>query len=254
MVYCFPIILFPITTFLILTILIFVFLILLKRKDEKAKPETRATKARDVFSIWNYDGKIAFEEMIEATEDFDIKYCIGNGSHGSVYRAQLPNGRVIALKKLHSLEAEKTTILNNFQNEAHILSKLRHQNIIKLYGFCLHKKGMFLIYKYMKRGSLFSVLRNNDEAIELDWSKRVNIVKNIAHALSYLHHDCTPSIVHHDLPSNNILLNSKLEAFVADFGLARLLHPDSSNRTILAGTYGYIAPGEVLSYSSHRYL
>ncbi|KAJ0041868.1 hypothetical protein Pint_19310 [Pistacia integerrima] len=95
------IILLPITTFL--TILIFGLLILLKRKDEKAEPETRATKAGDVFSIWNYDGKIAFEDIIEATEDFDIKYCVGTGGYGSVYRAQLPNGRVVALKKLHKL-------------------------------------------------------------------------------------------------------------------------------------------------------
>ncbi|XP_031281004.1 MDIS1-interacting receptor like kinase 2-like [Pistacia vera] len=213
-----------------------------QKKDEKPKPEKRTTKVGDVFSIWNYDGKIAFEDMIEATEDFDIKYCIGTGGYGSVYRAQLPNRRVVALKKLHSLETEESTFLNSFQNEAHVLSKLRHRNVIKLYGFCLHKKCMFLIYEYMERGSLFCVLRNNNEAIELDWSRRVNIVKNIAHALSYLHHDCTPSIVHRDLSSNNILLNSELEAFVADFGLARLLHPDSSNRTILVGTYGYIAP------------
>ncbi|KAJ0100158.1 hypothetical protein Patl1_22114 [Pistacia atlantica] len=194
-------ILIPITIFV--SILIFGFLILLKRKDEEAKPETRATKARDVFSIWNY------------------------GGYGSVYRAQLPNGKVVALKKLHNLETKESTFLNSFQNEAHVLSKLRNRNIIKLYGFCLHKKCMFLIYEYMERGSLFCVLRNDDEAIELDWSKRVNIVKNMAHALSYLHHDCTPSIVHRDISSNNILLNSELEAFIADFGLARLLHPDS---------------------------
>ncbi|XP_031264674.1 MDIS1-interacting receptor like kinase 2-like [Pistacia vera] len=234
------IIVLAIATFFIISI--FRFLFPLQCEHGKAKPEKKATKAGDVFSIWNYDGRIAFEDMIEATEDFDIKYCIGTGGYASVYRAQLSNGRVVALKKLHSLETEESTFLNSFQNEAHVLSNLRHRNIIKLYGFCLHKKCMFLIYEYMERGSLFCVLRNDDEAIELDWSKRVNIVKNMAHALSYLHHDCTPSIVHRDISSNNILLNSELEAFIADFGLARLLHPDSSNRTILAGTYGYIAP------------
>ncbi|KAL9429252.1 hypothetical protein AB3S75_031127 [Citrus x aurantiifolia] len=94
----------------------------------------------------------------------------------------------------------------------------------------------------MERGSLFCVLRNDDEAIELNWTRRANIVKSVAYALSYLHHDCTPSIVHRDISSNNILLNSNLEVFVADFGTARLLHVDSSNRTLRAGTYGYIAP------------
>ncbi|GAY59663.1 hypothetical protein CUMW_196240 [Citrus unshiu] len=93
----------------------------------------------------------------------------------------------------------------------------------------------------MERGSLFCVLRDDDEAIELNWTRRVNIVKSVAHALSYLHHDCTPSIVHRDISSNNILLNSNLEAFVADFGTARLLDVNSSNRTLQAGTYGYIA-------------
>ena len=103
---------------------------------------------------------------------------------------------------------------------------------------------MFLIYEYMERGSLFCVLRDDDEAIELNWTRRMNIVKSVAHALSYLHHDCTPSIVHRDISSNNILLDLNLEASVADFGTARLLHVDSSNRTLRAGTYGYIAPGE----------
>ncbi|KAI8533962.1 hypothetical protein RHMOL_Rhmol10G0051500 [Rhododendron molle] len=64
----------------------------------------------------------------------------------------------------------------------------------------------------------------------------------MAHALSYLHHDCTPPVVHRDISSNNILLNSQLEACVSDFGTARLLHLDSFNQTVVAGTYGYIAP------------
>ena len=106
---------------------------------------------------------------------------------------------------------------------------------------------MFLIYEYMEMGSLFCVLRTDEEAVGLDWAKRVNIVKGMAHALSYLHHHCTPPIVHRDISSNNILLNLELEAFVADFGVARLLNFDSSNRTLLAGTYGYIAPGNLLA-------
>ncbi|KAJ0098708.1 hypothetical protein Patl1_22170 [Pistacia atlantica] len=231
----------PIST--ILTILIFG-IFFLKSKDKKAllSTSTRASKIKDVFSIWNFDGKIAFEDMIEATEDFDIKYCIGTGGYGSVYKAQLPTGNIVALKKLHSSEIEESASLNSFQNEVHVLSELRHRNITKLYGYCLHKKCMFLIYEYMERGSLFCVLRNDDEALDLDWTTRVNIVKAVAHALSYLHHDCTPSIVHRDITSNNVLLNSELQAFVGDFGVARILHLDSSNRTILAGIYGYIAP------------
>ncbi|XP_024955838.2 MDIS1-interacting receptor like kinase 2-like [Citrus sinensis] len=227
---------------LVLAFTIFGFILLLKGKSENPKLVTRAAKKGDVFSVWNYDGKILYEDLIDATEDFHIRYCIGTGGYGSVYKAKLPDGKVVALKKLHHSETEDLAFVESFQNEARVLSTVRHRNIVKLYGFCLHKKCTFLIYEYMERGSLFCVLRDDDEAIELNWTKRLNIVKSVAHALSYLHHNCTPSIVHRDISSNNILLDSNLEAFVADFGTARLLHVDSSNRTLRPGTYGYIAP------------
>ena len=214
-------------------------------KKRKVQPESIATKKNgDLFSIWDFDGKLAFEDIIATTEDFDIRYCIGVGGYGSVYRAQLPTGKVVAVKKLHGSEIEEPAYLTSFKNEVRMLEQIRHRNIVKLHGYCLHNQCMFLIYMYMERGSLFCTLSNEDEAVELDWSKRVNIVKNMAHALSYMHHNCTPSIIHRDISSNNILLNSELEGFVSDFGTARLLDPDSSNRTLVAGTYGYIAPGK----------
>ncbi|KAM3753902.1 hypothetical protein ACB098_03G127200 [Castanea mollissima] len=209
----------------------------------KTHAELKGTKNGNLFSIWNYDGNIAFEDIIEATEDFDIRYCIGSGGYGSVYKAQLPSGKVVALKKLNCLEAEDPIVDKSFKNEVKMLTEIRHRNIVKLHGYCLHKRCMILIYEYMERGSLFCVLENDVEAVELDWTKRVNIIKDIAHAISYMHHDCIPIIVHRDISSNNILLNSKLEqAFVSDFGTARLLDPNSSNQTLVAGTYGYIAP------------
>ena len=211
----------------------------------KTHAELKGTKNGNLFSIWNYDGNIAFEDIIEATEDFDIRYCIGTGGYGSVYKAQLPCGKVVALKKLNRLEAEDPIVDKSFRNEVKMLTEIRHRNIVKLHGYCLHKRCMVLIYEYMERGSLFYVLNNDVEAVELDWTKRVNIIKDIAHAISYMHHDCIPVIVHRDISSNNILLNSNLEqAFVSDFGTARLLDPNSSNQTLVAGTYGYVAPGE----------
>ncbi|KAL3533772.1 hypothetical protein ACH5RR_007293 [Cinchona calisaya] len=93
----------------------------------------------------------------------------------------------------------------------------------------------------MEKGSLFCVLTNGTEAIELDWIERVNLIKSIADALSYLHHDCDPNYTR-DVSSNNILLTSKLEATLANFGNARILELDSSNQTILVGTHGHIAP------------
>ncbi|XP_050271510.1 MDIS1-interacting receptor like kinase 2-like [Quercus robur] len=212
------------------------------REKKNKQSEAREKQNGDIFCFWNYDGKIAYEDIIEATEDFDIKYCIGTGGYGSVYKAQLPNGKVVALKKLHCFEAKNPAFDKSFKNEVKTLTEIRHKNIVKLHGFCLHKQCMFLIYEYMKRGSLFCVLNNDLAAVQLDWTKRVNVIKSIAHALSYLHNDCTPAIVHRDITTNNVLLNSKWEAFVSDFGSARFLDPASSNQTIVAGTYGYVAP------------
>ena len=210
-------------------------------KNNQANKTTK--KNGDFFCIWNYDGQIVYDDIIRATEDFDIRYCIGTGAYGSVYKAQLPCGKVVALKKLHGYEAEVPSFDESFRNEVRILSEIKHKHIVKLYGFCLHKRIMFLIYQYMEKGSLFYVLYDEVEAVEFNWRKRVNIVKGVAFGLSYLHHDCSPRVVHRDVSTSNILLNSEWQPSVSDFGTARLLQYDSSNRTIVAGTIGYIAPG-----------
>ncbi|XLT25263.1 hypothetical protein HN873_056555 [Arachis hypogaea] len=177
------------------------------------------------------DGKIVFEDIIDATQDFDIRYCIGTGAYGSVYRAQLPSGKVVALKKLHQLESQNPSFDKSFRNEVKMLTQIIHRNIVKFHGFCLHNRCMFLIYEYMERGNLFYALRIDDEAEELSWSQRVNIVSGTTNALSYMHHDCSPAIVHKDL-----------HVVVSDFGTARLIDPDSSNQTLQVGTYEYLAP------------
>ena len=216
---------------------------LLRRHSPILNQELMNERNGDMCLVWNFDGNVAYEDIIRAINNFDIRCSIGTGGYGSVYEASLPSGKTMALKKLHRLEAQEPTFDISFKNEVHILSSIRHKNIVKLYGYCLHNRCMFLIYEYMEKGSLFCALEDDAHAMELDWSKRVGIVKGIAHALSYMHHDCTPPIIHRDISSNNILLNSQMEAFVADFGASRLLDPDSSNQTMVAGTYGYIAPG-----------
>jgi len=239
----------PVIILIVLPIIFSSLLVLLpilyfSRCIPKKNCEGISTKNGDLFSIWNYDGKIAFEDIIEATGDFDLKYCIGTGSYGSVYRAQLPSGNIVALKKLHRMESQNPSFDKSFRNEVKVLTKIRHKNIVKLHGFCLHNRCMFLVYQYMERGSLFYLLNNDVEAEELNWSKRMNVIKGMAEALSYMHHDCSPPIIHRDVTTTNVLLNSQLEACVSDFGTARLLHPDSSNQTLVVGTCGYIAPGE----------
>jgi hypothetical protein len=118
--------------------------LLCRRMVKKTQFESRSeTKNENLFSIWNYDGHIAYEDIIETTEDFDTKYCIGIGGYGSVYKTKLHTGKVIALKKLHRLEVENPTFDMSFRNEVKVLTEIRYRNIIKLYGFCLHAMHVF---------------------------------------------------------------------------------------------------------------
>ena len=131
-----------------------------------------------------------------------------------------------------------------FHAEIEVLTKIRHRCIVKLYGFCSHSQCKFLVYDLIERGSLSSILHEQELAKELDWSNRIAIVADVAQALSYLHHDCDDPIVHRDIKNSNILLNQDYKAYVSDFGMARKLkHGCSSWSTIFAGTCGYIAPG-----------
>ncbi|XP_022765738.1 MDIS1-interacting receptor like kinase 2-like [Durio zibethinus] len=145
------------------------------------------------------------------------------GGDGNVYKAVLPIGQVVAVNKLH--QSEDSMISNNlkvFESEIHALSEIRHRNIVKLYGFCSYPKNSFLVYEFVERGSLKMVLSNKDEAMELDWKKRLNVVKGVANALSYMHHEHSPPIIHRDISSNNVFLDLDYEAHVSDFGTARL--------------------------------
>ncbi|KAL5722720.1 non-specific serine/threonine protein kinase [Ranunculus cassubicifolius] len=237
-----------ITIITVLTIVsflsLFTGLLYFRRIKAKSSVQTSAIETRngDMFSILKYDGSIAYEDIVRATDDFDLKHCIGAGGYGSVYKANLPSGATVAVKKLHRWEAQEQAYARSFGNEISVLTRVRHRNIVELYGFCSNLKNMFLVYQYMERGSLFYILNNEREAVGLNWNNRVNVVKGVAHALSYMHHDCTVAILHRDISSSNILLDSKMEAHISDFGTARLIDPDSSNRTLIVGTYGYIAP------------
>ncbi|KAI6687750.1 hypothetical protein NL676_024578 [Syzygium grande] len=217
-----------------------IYYILHRRK--KQRQVEQAHKREKLFSISTYNGRILHEEIIEATEDFNERYCIGCGGYGRVFRAKLRSGLVVAVKKLHQMSDSGQTNQKEFQNEIRALTEIRHRNIVRLHGFCSHPQHSFLVYEYVERGNLSAILSDEGEAKELGWDRRANIVRGIAHALSYMHHDCVPPIVHRDISSNNILLDSEYEARVSDFGTAKLLKLDTSNWSAVAGTYGYIAP------------
>ncbi|RZC89975.1 hypothetical protein C5167_029039 [Papaver somniferum] len=215
-------------------------------RNVEHQDESKATNTGiNLFSIWNYDGKLVFEDILDATENFDTKYCIGTGGYGSVYKAELSTGQVVAVKKLHlSGEDSEIVDLKAFESEVQALTETRHRNIVKLFGYCsnLERGISFLVYEFIERGSLKNILFDGELAAEFDWAKRIKFIKGMADALSYMHHDCTPAIVHRDVTSNNVLLDSDYDAHISDFGTARILKPDSSNWTSLAGTYGYVAP------------
>lgn len=120
---------------------------------------------------------------------------------------------------------------------------------MKLYGFCCHPRYRFLVCQYIERGNLASILNNEEVAIEFYWMRRTTLIRDVSQAITYLH-DCQPPIIHRDITSGNILLDVDYRAYVSDFGIARILKPDSSNWSALAGTYGYIAPGMCIQYST----
>ncbi|KAL8233112.1 hypothetical protein R6Q57_002890 [Mikania cordata] len=214
-----------------------VFLYLHKRKPNHENVRPLETIAKP-FTIWSYDGKMVYERIIEALDDFDSRHVVGVGGYGTVYKAEL-SSEVYAVKKIHATEDGEMQNLKSFENEIRTLTEIQHQNIVKLYGFCSHSRHSFLVYEFLSGGSLRNILNHMEQAVEFDWSKRVMTVKSIAKAISYMHHDCSQPIIHRDLSSSNVLFDSDWVAHVSDFGTARLLKP---NWTSFDGTFGYIAP------------
>ncbi|CAI0548265.1 unnamed protein product [Linum tenue] len=223
----------------------------------KARKASTGNEYLQVFAIWTDEAALTYESIIQATESFDSRHQIGSGSSGSVYKAALQSttkqNQVVAVKKLHDQSGEGVERLKAnwraFRSEIRALTNIKHRNIVKLYGFFSNAQHSLLVYEFMERGSLRSVLDDAEKAKELDWEDRVKIVKGIASALSYMHHDCRPPIVHRDISSNNVLLDLDFEAKLSDFGTARLLRPDDrvSTTSFAAGTYGYMAPERAYS-------
>nr|XP_034569045.1 receptor protein-tyrosine kinase CEPR2-like isoform X1 [Setaria viridis] len=184
---------------------------------------------------------------------------IGSGGTGRVYRLEVKGrgGGVVAVKRLWKGNAARVMAV-----EMAILGKVRHRNILKLHA-CLSRGDLhFIVYEYMPRGNLHQALRREAAAAakggggggrpELDWPRRRRVALGAAKGLMYLHHDCTPAVIHRDIKSTNILLDDDYEAKIADFGIAVAKAPaddssDSAVSTCFAGTHGYLAPE--LAYS-----
>jgi serine/threonine protein kinase len=175
-------------------------------------------------------------------ENFNDRYYIGRGGFATVYKELLSVGEILAVKKLYLTNDDKVADRRIFQSEIETLAGIRHRNIVKLYGYCCQSQLKFLVYAYMENGDLGQIL-HGEKAKNLKWHAQCEIVEGIAHALAYLHHDCSSPVVHRDISCNNVLLDSTFQACVSDFGTAKLLHSDISSWSKVAGSFGYMAPG-----------
>ncbi|XP_068321992.1 MDIS1-interacting receptor like kinase 2-like [Pyrus communis] len=229
------------------TVAIAIFFFLMFRKKSTIRPQVIKTSQNfESFEamILQEEVKFTFAKVVKAIDDFHEKYCIGEGGFGKVYKAELQSGQVVAVKRLNTDDSNDVPAINlqSFQNEIRTLTTIRHRNVIRLYGFSTRKGCIFLLYEYLERGSLGKALYGVKGVTELGWPTRVKIVQGLAHALSYLHHDCSPPIMHRDVTVNNVLLERDFEPRLSDFGTAKLLSIDSSNWTNIVGTLGYMAP------------
>ncbi|KAL6992123.1 hypothetical protein U1Q18_010230 [Sarracenia purpurea var. burkii] len=203
----------------------------------------RTRKVRKNSNSWKLTAfqKLEFgcEDVLECFKENNI---IGRGGAGIVYRGTMPNGEQVAVKKLLGI-SKGSSHDNGLSAEIQTLGRIRHRNIVRLLAFCSNKEINLLVYEYLPNGSLGEVLHGKRGAY-LKWETRLKIAVEAAKGLCYLHHDCSPLILHRDVKSNNILLNSDFEAHVADFGLAKFLHNTGTSECMsaIAGSYGYIAP------------
>ncbi|XP_062084346.1 leucine-rich repeat receptor-like protein kinase PXL1 [Humulus lupulus] len=168
---------------------------------------------------------------------------IGMGGTAVVYKAEShrPNSAV-AVKKLWRSSSDMESG-DDLLGEVNLLGRLRHRNIVRLLGYLHNQTDVMMIYEFMPNGNLATALHGNQAGkLLVDWVSRYNIAVGVAQGLHYLHHDCHPSVIHRDIKSNNILLDANLEARVADFGLARMMTHKNETVSMVAGSYGYIAP------------
>ncbi|XP_042978964.1 L-type lectin-domain containing receptor kinase IX.1-like [Carya illinoinensis] len=188
--------------------------------------------------------RFSFKELVRATKNFSDEEKLGEGGFGGVYRGFLRDSNAsVAIKRVS--KASKQGI-KEYASKIKIIGQLRHRNLVQLLGWCHEKRELLLVYEFLSNGSLDSFLFKDTSL--LIWELRYKIAQGLASALLYLHEEWEQCVVHRDIKSSNIMLDSDFNAKLGDFGLARFVdHAKGSRTTVLAGTMGYMAPECVTS-------
>ncbi|GMN54857.1 hypothetical protein TIFTF001_023971 [Ficus carica] len=195
-------------------------------------------------------GIFTLRQIKAATKNFDAANKLGEGGFGAVYKGQLADGTVIAVKQLSSKSKQGN---REFLNEIGMISALQHPNLVKLHGCCVEGNQLMLVYEFMENNCLSQALfgKNPSSRLRLNWVTRKKIFLGIARGLCYLHEESVLKIVHRDIKTSNVLLDKDFNAKISDFGLAKLNEEDKTHiSTRIAGTIGYMAP----EYAMRGYL
>nr|XP_018461717.1 PREDICTED: probable receptor-like protein kinase At1g80640 [Raphanus sativus] len=184
-----------------------------------------------------------YKTLEKATGGFKDSNLIGRGGFGLVYKACLDNHTLAAVKKIENVSQEAK---REFQNEVDLLSKIHHPNIISLLGHTSEISSSFIVYELMEKGSLDAQLHGPSRGSALTWHMRMKIALDTARGIEYLHERCRPPVIHRDIKSSNILLDSSFNAKISDFGLAVTNGMHGKNNIKLSGTLGYVAPEYLL--------
>ncbi|KAJ8572712.1 hypothetical protein K7X08_009223 [Anisodus acutangulus] len=230
---------------LILSLIIGVLVCQKKRAQEavrKSDPFATWDSIKDSGSVPQLKGVkcYTFEELKQYTNNFSESNYIGSGGYGKVYRGTLPDGQLVAIKRAE--QGSKQGALE-FKTEIELLCRFHHKNVVSLVGFCFRQGEQILVYEYIPNGSLKESL-SGKSGIKLDWKRRLRVALAAAKGLQYLHDHVDPPIIHRDIKSNNILLDERLNAKVADFGLSKSMSEPEKGyvSTQVKGTMGYMDP------------
>ncbi|XP_058006387.1 G-type lectin S-receptor-like serine/threonine-protein kinase LECRK1 isoform X1 [Hevea brasiliensis] len=178
-----------------------------------------------------------FEELERVTDGF--KEEIGRGSFGTVYKGLISSTQKVAAVK--RLEGAASQGEREFQTEVKVIGKTHHKNLVRLLGYCNEGPNRLLVYEYMRNGSLADVIFSPES--RPCFGERVEIARNIARGILYLHEECETQIIHCDIKPENILMDECWCPKISDFGLAKLLKPEQTKTfTGIRGTRGYVAP------------